>query len=93
MTEQEYDEVIAPALAEIALKIEKMGGSIVARVEWEPDESGITHIGVSKQSGVGQQLALLAALCRGNIDLLMMEAAKRFDMSQSVMGRMFQASK
>lgn len=84
MTEQEYDEQIAPMLAEVAKKVSAMGGSMVARVEWAKDEAGITHIGITEQSGVGQQLTDLAALCRGNFDLLCIEAGKRFDLSQTV---------
>lgn len=74
MTEQEYDEQIAPMLAKVAEKVSAMGGSMVARVEWAKDEAGITHIGITEKSVVGQQLTDLAALCRGNFDLLCIEA-------------------
>ena len=92
MTEAEYDEHIAPALADIAKKITDLGGSIVARVEWSKDESGITHMGVSDESGVAQQLTQLAALSRGNIDMICIEAMKRFDCSQSAVLAVFQNS-
>lgn len=84
MTEAEYDDIIAPKLAEVAKLISEMGGSIVARVEWEKDEAGITKIGVTDQSGVAQQLTMWAALSRGNIDQICIEAMRRFDCSQSV---------
>lgn len=87
MTEQEYDEQIAPALAEIAKKIGDMGGSIVARVEWQGGESGITILGVTEQSDVGQRLTQIAALCNGNFDQLYMTASRKFDMSQTIVGR------
>src|SRR5690554_1481194 len=44
-TEQEYDEIIAPMLLEVARKVSELGMSLIARVEWEPGESGITQIG------------------------------------------------
>ena len=92
MTEAEYDEIIAPKLAEVAKLVSEMGGSLVARVEWEKDEAGITKIGVSEESGVAQQLTLWAALSRGNIDAVCMEALKRFDCSQSIVLSRFQTN-
>ena len=84
MTEEEYDTIIAPMLADVANRVQELGGSIVARVEWAKDEGGITYLGVDGGSGVTQQLTALAALSRGNIDAMMMEAMKRFDCSQSM---------
>ncbi len=86
MTEQEYDEQIAPILADVARKVNALGGSMVARVEWEKDEAGITRIGVTEESGIGQRITELAAFCRGNFDQLYIEAARRFDMSQTLIG-------
>ena len=83
-TEQEYDDIIAPLLAEVARRCHDLGMSLIARVEWEPGETGITQIGVGPESGIGQRLAHLAMHCDGNIDQLCMEAAKRFDVSQSI---------
>lgn len=87
-TETEYDEIIAPMLAEVAAKCKELGMSIIARVEWEPDEAGITQIGIGPETGIGQKLTQLAAHSRGNLDLLCMEAVKRFDVSQTIVGRM-----
>lgn len=87
MTEQEYDEQIAPVLAGIAQRVQELGGSMVARVEWEGQRAGITHIGI-ENSSVSQKLTDLAALCKGNFDLLYIEAAKKFDMSQTIVGRL-----
>jgi hypothetical protein len=84
MTEQEYDEVIAPMIADIARKVKDMGGSMVARVEWDRDEVGITCIGITEKSGAGQQLTRFAALSRGNFDALYIAAARHLDMSQTV---------
>ncbi len=88
MTEQEYDEQIAPALAEIAKKIAALGGSMVACVEWQKNDAGITVIGVSEESGVGQQITRLAALCKGNFDQLCIEVMRRFDMSRTMFGQL-----
>jgi len=93
MTEQEYDDEIAPALAELAEKITSMGGSIVARVEWEKDEAGITYMGVTDKSGVAQRMAGIAALCRGNLDAFYIECAKSFDLSRTMVGRMMSPPK
>lgn len=83
-TEQEYDEIIAPMLADVAKRCSELGMSLIARVEWEPDEVGITQIGIDKNSGVGQQLTQIAAHSKGNIDALCVNALRRFDCSQSV---------
>ena len=88
MTEQDYDEQIAPLLADIANKIGELGGSIVARVEWAPDESGTTALGVTEKSGIGQILVAHAATCNGNLDSLYITLARRYDLSATVVGRM-----
>lgn len=87
MTEQEYDEQIAPALAEIANKVAALGGSMVARVEWQKDEAGITCCGISDACGVGQHLTRMAAHSRGNIDQLFIWVGRQFDLSQTIIGR------
>ena len=84
MTEQEYDEIIAPMLADIANRVNDLGGSMIARVEWEKDESGITQTGIGDDSGVGQRMTQLAAHSRGNIDTLCMAVLKRFNCEQSM---------
>lgn len=89
MTEQEYDEQIAPALAEIARKVSELGGSIVARVEWQEGDpgGGILFMGVDEDSSVAQRLTYFAALCRGNFDQLYISAARSFDLSQTLVGQ------
>jgi hypothetical protein len=87
-TEAEYDEIIAPMLAEVAEKCRELGMSIVARVEWEPGETGITQLGIGPESGIGQKMTQLAAHSHGNFDLFCIEAIKRFDVSQTIVGRM-----
>lgn len=81
-TEEQYDDVIAPMLADVAAKCKELGMSLVARVEWEPNESGITLIGECK--GIGQILTRYAALSRGNIDSVCLALLKNHDVSQSV---------
>lgn len=83
-TEQEYDDIIAPMLADVAAKCKELGMSLIARVEWEPDEGGITQIGISKDSGVSQRLAQIGVHARGNIDTVCIQALKNFDCSQSM---------
>lgn len=87
MTEQEYDEQIAPVLAEIAQKVCDLGGSLIARVEWAPDEAGITAQGISEWSGIAQKLAAHAMTCKGNLDSLYITLARRYDLSQTMVGR------
>ena len=83
MTEAEYDEIVAPALAEIARKVEAMGGSLIARVEWQPGESGITQIG--PMTSAGQWMTQYAAHSHGNIDAMVMNILRAgFDVSQSL---------
>ncbi len=80
--EKQYDEIIAPMLLEVSAKCRELGLNMVARVEWEPDKYGITQV-MQDNAGIGQKLTHLAAHSRGNIDLLCIEAMKRFDCSQS----------
>jgi hypothetical protein len=81
-TEQEYDEIIAPMLADVAKRCNEMGMSLIARVEWEPGESGITQIG--PMNSAGQWLTQMAAHSHGNIDKLCFTAIKTKDVSQSI---------
>lgn len=81
-TEQQYDEIIAPMLLEVAKKCEELGVSLIARVEWEPGESGITQIG--DFNSIGQYLTLIAAHSHGNIDSLCLNLIKNRDVSQSI---------
>jgi hypothetical protein len=80
--ERQYDEEIAPMMLAVAKECERLGMSMVARVEWAPDQFGITQIGIG-DAGIGQKMTLLAAHAKGNIDLFCIEAMKRFDCSQS----------
>lgn len=81
-TEQEYDEIIAPMLLEVAKKAKELGMSLVARVEWEPGESGITQIG--DLSSIGQLLTHAAAHSHGNIDALCLHLIKTCNVEQSM---------
>lgn len=87
-TERDYDEIIAPMLAEVAKKCGELGMSIVARVEWEPNEAGIT-LKREEKVGVGQSMAEIAALSRGNVDSFCLEMVRRFDVSASIFLRSY----
>lgn len=82
-TEAEYDEIIAPMLAAVAERCKELGMSLIAQVEWQPGETGITQINIGPTAGIGQKMAWLAAHAHGNVDLFCMEMMKRFDCSQS----------
>lgn len=83
-TEQEYDDIIAPMLADVARRCKELGMDLIARVEWEPGNAGITQIGISEKSGIGQRLTQLAAHSRGNIDSMLIAALKQFDCRASL---------
>jgi len=87
-TEQEYDDIIAPMLADVAKRCQELGMNLIARVEWEPGESGITKIGIGSDAGIGQKLTELAAHSHGNLDTIVIEAIRRYDCSQTIVGNM-----
>lgn len=82
-TEQEYDDIIAPMLAAVAEKAKELGMNMIARVEWEPGESGITQTGDMAKS-FGQIMTRTAALSHGNIDKMLLHLTKNYDVSQSI---------
>lgn len=82
-TEQQYDEVIAPKLAEVARLCTELGMTLIARVEWLPDQYGITQV-VPSDAGLGQLLTQAAAHADGNVDKLCFDLRRRFDCSQSI---------
>lgn len=82
-TEQEYDEIIAPMLLAVAKECERLGMSLIARVEWEPGESGITQIGLD-HAGIGQKLTQYAAHAHGNVDSLFIGLRRDFDPGNSM---------
>ena len=69
MSEQFYDEEIAPVLAELAKKCEKRKIPFLAQVEYEPGKTGRTEF-LPQSAGFGQRLATWAARCNGNVDRL-----------------------
>lgn len=81
-TEQEYDEIIAPMLADVANRAAELGMSLVARVEWQPGEAGIMQIG--QMASAAQIMTQYAALSRGNIDSMLIGLLKVVDCSQSM---------
>lgn len=81
-TETEYDEILAPMLLEVAKKASELGMSLIARVEWEPGESGITQIG--DLSSIGQYMTQIAAHSHGNIDKMLLTMVKSRDVSRSM---------
>lgn len=86
MTEEDYDREIAPELLKLAEKIRDMGGSIVTRVEWAPEEAAIVKCGIRDETSIAQRMTLIAALCKGNFDLFHIEMRKRFDISKTLVG-------
>jgi hypothetical protein len=81
-TEEQYDEIIAPMMLAVAKRCEELGMSLIARIEWEPGESGITQIG--DMNSAGQWLTQMAAHSHGNIDKLCLIAVKTKDVSASM---------
>lgn len=84
MTEQEYDEIIAPMLLDVAKKVKELDGNIVARVEWAPDQAAITADGNMKTAGIAQYMTYVAAMSRGNIDGMLLALIRDKDVSQSI---------
>ena len=87
-TEAEYDEIIAPMLADVARRCEVLGMSMVARVEWAPDEAGLTKT-QREEASASQRMASIAAFSRGNVDAFCLEMVRRFDVSNSIFLRKF----
>ena len=86
-TEEEYDEIIAPMLADVATRCVELGMSLVARVEWRPGHAGITNIGVGPDSGVPQRMAAYAALSQGNLDNMVISMKRDgIDLSATLVG-------
>jgi len=83
MTEQQYDEIIAPMLAEVASKVNELGMNMIARVEWQPGESGMTKAG-DLSTSFGQIMTHAAAFSHGNIDAMLLHLLKHYDVSQSI---------
>ena len=89
MTEKEYDEIIAPMLADVAKKCGELGGSIIARVEWDVGCAGVTRLGTDEKSGIAQRMTDYAALSRGNLDSMIMAMRRDgIDMSRTIFGRL-----
>lgn len=86
MTEQEYDDIIAPMLMDVVNKMKELGGgcSLVAKVEWEKGETGSTYYGDFSKVGITQYMAFMAARCDGNIDEMLMALIKDKDVSASM---------
>lgn len=78
------EEIDAPMLLEVARECEELGISLIARVEWEPGESGITQTGSTSFHSIGQYLTQIAAHSHGNIDKLCLTLLKNRDVSQSI---------
>lgn len=84
MTKEEtYDQIVAPLLGQAAKACQEHGFSMIARVEWEPGESGITRIGDPKIS-VGQAMTWYAAHAHGNVDSMLLALIRNFNCSQSM---------
>lgn len=73
MTDNEkwYDEEIAPALLAIGKKLEDRGMSMIATVEYNPDERGSTFV-LSKDATLPMHILRIAAQAGWNFDSLAM---------------------
>lgn len=69
--EQWYDEEIAPALLAISKKLEDRGMSMIATVEFNPDERGSTFV-LSEDATLPMHILHIAARAGGNFDSLAM---------------------
>lgn len=67
MSEQFYDDEIAPVLAELAEKCRDNGLSLVAVCEYAEDQIGRTSI-MQQSTSAAMRLAMYGALARGNVD-------------------------
>ena len=65
--ERIYDEVIAPALLELAGRCEDVGISLIAVVEYAPGEYGQTK-SIRQNVGLSMKMLEHCAKTRGNID-------------------------
>lgn len=84
MSEEAYDEQIAPMLLEIAKKSEELGMTFVASVEWETGETGSTAVGDFSKAGPAQFMTLCAARSNGNFDAVGLAMLKKYDCSASM---------
>lgn len=71
MSEQIYDEQIAPLLLEVGKICQTHGLPLVAQVEYEPGEMGLTKF-LPAGSGMAMEMMNKAARCRNNVDSLIM---------------------
>ena len=72
-----YDAEIAPALMALAKRCEECGMSLVAEVEWNPDElAGGRTIALAEGSSFAMRLVKLAADVKGNVDGLIIALRK-----------------
>lgn len=84
MSEQYYDDHIAPKLLELAKDAAAHGMTFVASVEWEPGESASTITGDMSKAGCTQYMTALSARSQRNIDGVLVGLIKRFDVSASM---------
>lgn len=73
--EEFYDAEIAPALASLAARCHENGMAFVALVDWSPEDVGAT-VQLVERSSPQARWARYAALCRGNVDTLIMALMK-----------------
>lgn len=72
-----YDAEIAPELSRLAARCQDCGMSMVAEVEWNPEErAGGQTVTLAEGSSFAMRLVKLAADVRGNIDSLFVALRK-----------------
>lgn len=75
MSEQFYDDEIAPVLRELSAKCVAKGIPFLAVVEYEPDCIGRTEF-LPPVATIGMLMAVWAARAKGNADALIMAMQK-----------------
>jgi hypothetical protein len=75
VSEQYYDEHVAPKLLALAKDCEARGFSLVAVCEWSPHEGGTTAT-IAAGAGIGIRLTHAMAQAKGNVDSFMIAAAR-----------------
>lgn len=82
MTEQFYDDVIAPQLAALAKLCAEQDASFVAGVEFDGILAETTLL--TDDATPAMTLVRLAIAVRGNLDRLLFAAVKQLDVSRSM---------
>ena len=67
MTEDEYDDLVAPLLLQAASKAEELGGTVLCYAEYGP-ERDVGRTVTMKDASAHARMVELAIRCKGNLD-------------------------